>query len=158
MNTNLARTLHILLVEENPTDMRLTVEALKEGKVVCNLHWVKDGVEALDFLYRRNEHAQAIRPDLILLDLNLPRHSGLEVLQALRANRAFAKMPVAIVSSSSLSRERKNLEPYGVGRFITKPSELDEFLRIGLSVKELLVETKLRETLFGKRKSLPTTL
>ena len=77
---------HILLVEDNPADMRLTLEALKEAKVVCNLHWVKDGVEALDYLHRRNGHADSIRPDLILLDLNLPRLDGREVLAEIKAH------------------------------------------------------------------------
>ena len=152
------KKVRILVVEDNPADVELLRWALECAALDYELTVIGDGTAALEFAQQQGKYADAPIPDLALLDLNLPRHSGLEVLQALRANRAFAKMPVAIVSSSTLSRERKNLEPYGVGRFITKPSELDEFLRIGLSVKELLVETKLRETLFGKRKSLPTTL
>ncbi|HUK06175.1 MAG TPA: response regulator, partial [Burkholderiales bacterium] len=74
----------ILLVEDNPADVRLTQEALKEGKVYNNLHWAKDGVEALEFLRRQGRHAKAPRPDIILIDLNLPKKDGREVLQDIK--------------------------------------------------------------------------
>jgi CheY-like chemotaxis protein len=79
----------ILLVEDNPGDERLTREALKEGKVYNNLHWVKDGVEAMDFLHRRGKYRDAPRPDIILLDLNLPKKDGREVLQEIKSDEVL---------------------------------------------------------------------
>src|SRR4051812_31096810 len=96
----LAKLMHILLVEDNPADMRLTVEALKEGDVRCELHWSQDGVEAMDYLHRRNGNEDAVRPDLILLDLNLPRLDGREVLAQIKAHADLRRIPVVILSTS----------------------------------------------------------
>ena len=135
MNPNLARTLHILLVEDNPADMRLTVEALKEGKVLCNLHWVKDGVEALDYLYRRNEHSQAIRPDLILLDLNLPRLDGREVLGHIKADALLRSIPVVILSTSKAEEDIIRSYDLHANCYITKyPVDFDSFLEVIRSI------------------------
>jgi DNA-binding response OmpR family regulator len=98
---------------------------------------LEDGAEALDMLRSSN---RAGVPDLIVLDLNLPKHDGFEVLQAMRATEAFAKVPVAILSSSTSLRERARIEPYRVSRYITKPPDLDQFLMIGFTLKELLAD------------------
>src|ERR1051325_6330229 len=90
----------ILLVEDNPGDERLTREALKEGKVYSNLHWVKDGVEATDFLTRRGRSADAPRPDIILLDLNLPKKDGREVLQEIKSADHLKRIPVVVLTTS----------------------------------------------------------
>jgi two-component system response regulator len=89
----------ILLVEDNPGDERLTREALKEGKVYSNLHWVKDGVEALECLRRKGRFAEAPRPDIILLDLNLPKKDGREVLQEIKSDDKLKRIPVVILTT-----------------------------------------------------------
>ena len=130
-----AKTLHILLVEDNPADMRLTVEALKEGKVLCNLHWVKDGVEALDFLHRRNEHVKATRPDLILLDLNLPRLDGREVLANIKADAQLRRIPVVILSTSKAEEDIVRSYDLHANCYITKyPVNFDSFIEVIRSI------------------------
>jgi CheY-like chemotaxis protein len=136
MNMDISpKTLHILLVEDNPADMRLTMEALKEGKVLCNMHWVKDGVEALDFLYRRNEHANAVRPDLILLDLNLPRLDGREVLAHIKADALLRRIPVVILSTSKAEEDIIRSYDLHANCYITKyPVHFDSFIEVIRSI------------------------
>lgn len=121
---------HILLVEDDPADVRLTTEALKDGKVLNELHVARDGVEALEFLRRQGEHAGAPRPDLIILDLNLPRMTGKEVLAELQADPRLHSIPVAILTTSS--NDQDVLESYGLGAncYLTKPVDLDQFLEV----------------------------
>jgi len=128
----------ILLIEDNPADVELLRRAFASAKLDCDLTLLEDGEEALAFLRRLETQADEPSPDLTVLDLNLPKNDGVEVLQAMRASPAFATMPVAVLSSSPFSRERARIEPYGVGRYITKPADLDEFLQIGFILKELL--------------------
>jgi two-component system, chemotaxis family, response regulator Rcp1 len=129
------RTAHILLVEDNPADMRLTLEALKECKVLCNLHWVKDGVEALDYLHRRNEHANSVRPDLILLDLNLPRLDGREVLAEIKAHPLLRRIPTVILSTSKEEEDILRCYDLHANCYITKdPLDFDSFLEMIRSI------------------------
>jgi two-component system, chemotaxis family, response regulator Rcp1 len=100
-----ARPIEILLVEDNPGDVRLTREALKDGKVSNRLHVVVDGVEALAFLRREGEHATAVRPDLILLDLNLPKMDGRQVLAEIKADPTLRQIPVVILTSSQAEED-----------------------------------------------------
>jgi len=130
------RKIHILLVEDNPADVGLIRLALKAAQLECELTVLEDGAEALAFL--RRQDAQTRIPDLAVLDLNLPKNGGLEVLEAIRANAAFSGMVVAILSSSSSPRERVKIEEFGVDRFITKPLDLEGFLGIGSILKSLL--------------------
>ena len=95
----------ILLVEDNPGDERLTREALKEGKVYNNLHWVKDGVDALEFLRQRGKYKDAPRPDIILLDLNLPKKDGREVLQDIKSDEALKRIPVVVLTTSKAEED-----------------------------------------------------
>src|SRR6188768_101323 len=95
-----APPIEILLVEDNPGDVRLTKEALKEGKVYNNLHWAKDGVEALEFLRREGSHKNAPRPDIILLDLNLPMVDGREVLSIIKNDSHLKHIPVVVLTTS----------------------------------------------------------
>src|SRR6478735_3801665 len=99
-NGDVAPPIEILLVEDNLGDVRLTKEALKEGKVYNNLHWAKDGVEALEFLHRQGKYADAPRPDIILLDLNLPKKDGREVLQDIKKDDKLKRIPVVILTTS----------------------------------------------------------
>ena len=128
----------ILLVEDNPADVGLFRLALKDAELDCDLTVLEDGAAALSLI--RHPDTGARIPDLTVLDLNLPKNGGLEVLEAIRANSVFVNMRVAILSSSSSPRERARIEEFGVDRFITKPLDLDGFLGIGSILKDLLRE------------------
>ena len=128
----------ILLIEDNPADVDLLRRAFKSARFDCELTLMEDGAEAMAFIRGEGPHAGAPSPDLVVLDLNLPKNDGVEVLQVLRATPQFSAVPVAILSSSSSSRERARVEQFHIGRFITKPPDLDEFLAIGSTLKSLL--------------------
>jgi two-component system, chemotaxis family, response regulator Rcp1 len=129
----------ILVVEDNPNDVELLRMALQEAEVECDLTVIDDGGDALAFIEKQST-ADAC-PDLAILDLNLPRRNGLEVLSGMRSSPVFSEVPVAVLSSSALPRERARVEALRVRRYMVKPSDLDEFLKIGGQVKELLAET-----------------
>jgi CheY-like chemotaxis protein len=131
------RRICVLVIEDNPADVELLRLALRQAGLDCELLLLEDGAEALTFL-RRVEAGDASVPDLVLLDLNLPKNDGAEVLQAMRASPPFSKVQVAVLSSSASTRERARIEQLGVGRYITKPADLDEFMRIGSTIREML--------------------
>ena len=122
--------IEILLVEDNPGDARLAVEALRESKVRNNLHHVKNGVEATDFLYRREGYDGVPRPDLILLDLNLPKKDGREVLEEIKVDDQLRLIPVVILTTSAA--ERDLVKSYGLhaNAYIVKPIDLDQFIEV----------------------------
>lgn len=130
----------ILLVEDNPGDVELLRLALKKAGLDCELTVLDDGAEALALVRQQGKYADAKVPHLAVLDLNVPKYDGIEILAAMRANPAYAEVRVAVLSSSSSPRERANIAQFQVSRFITKPLDLDEFLRIGVVLKELLGE------------------
>lgn len=126
---DLARPAEILLVEDSPSDAELTIAAIQAGKIDNNLHHVMDGVAALAFLRREEPYASAPRPDLILLDLNLPKKSGLEALRDIRSDLLLRNLVVVILTTS---RDEKDiLEAYGlnVNAYITKPVDIEQFFR-----------------------------
>jgi len=125
-----AQTVEILLVEDNPGDVRLTVEALKEGKVLNNLSVAEDGQEALAFLRREGKYAHAPRPDLILLDLNLPKKDGREVLAEIKADEGLKTIPVVVLTTSEAEEDIVRAYNLHANCYITKPVGLDEFLRV----------------------------
>ena len=125
-----SRPIEVLLVEDNPGDVRLTREALKEGKVRNNLHVAADGVEALRFLRREGDHRNAVRPDLILLDLNLPRKSGREVLVEIKADPDLRRIPVIILSTSASDDDVASAYDLAANCYVTKPVDLDEFIGV----------------------------
>ncbi|MCF7804274.1 MAG: response regulator [Candidatus Marinimicrobia bacterium] len=129
-----AKPIDILLVEDSPGDVRLTREALKEGKVKNNLEVAKDGVEALEFLYRQGKHKKAFRPDLILLDLNLPKKDGREVLEEIKADEDLKRIPIVILTTSD--DEKDILRSYNLHAncYITKPVDLDKFITVVKSI------------------------
>jgi two-component system, chemotaxis family, response regulator Rcp1 len=135
-----ATPIEILLVEDNPGDVRLTKEALKDAKVRNNLHVAMDGVEALAFLRKQGRHSSAPRPDLILLDLNLPRKNGREVLEEIKQDSQFQHIPVVILTTSQA--EQDVLESYRLraNAYVTKPVDLDQFLRVVGSIEEFWLE------------------
>ena len=131
-----APPVEILLVEDNPGDERLTREALKEGKVYSNLHWVKDGVEALEFLRKKGKYASTPRPDIILLDLNLPKKDGREVLQEIKQDPALRTIPVVILTSSEAERDISRAYALQANCYITKPVDLDQFITVVRSIED----------------------
>jgi chemotaxis family two-component system response regulator Rcp1 len=124
------RPVEILLVEDNPGDARLTQEALHEGKFCNNLHHVRDGVEAMAFLRRQGPFRDACRPDLILLDLNLPRKDGREVLREIREDRNLELIPVVVLTSSEAEQDIAKSYQLRANCYITKPVDLEQFLSI----------------------------
>ena len=124
----LPQPVEILLVEDNPGDARLTQEALKDGKVYNNLTVVPDGVEAMAYLRREGQYAGVAQPDLILLDLNLPKKDGREVLQEIKADEQLRRIPVVVLTSSNA--EQDVLKSYGLHAncYVTKPVDLDQFI------------------------------
>lgn len=127
---NAEKPIHILLVEDNPGDMRLTTEALKEGKVRNELSWAKDGVEALDFLYRRGQFSDVEQPDLILLDLNLPKKNGREVLEELKNHETLKSIPVVVLTTSRAEEDILRSYELHANCYIIKPVDLDKFMAV----------------------------
>ena len=126
--------IEILLVEDNPGDVRLTKEALKEGKVYSNLHTVKDGVEALDFLRRKGKYGAAPRPDIILLDLNLPKKDGREVLQEIKSDEALKRIPVVVLTTSKAEEDVLRTYNLHANCYVTKPVDLEKFIVVVKSI------------------------
>ena len=130
----MAPPIEILLVEDNPGDVRLTQEALKEGKVYSNLHWAKDGVEALEFLQREGKHASAPRPDLILLDLNLPKKDGREVLAVIKNDDRLKHIPVVVLTTSKAEEDVLRSYELHANCYVTKPVDLEKFIVVVQSI------------------------
>lgn len=126
----LGRSAEILLVEDNPADVRLTREAFKEHRVRNNLSIVEDGVEALAFLRREGPHAGAPRPDLILLDLNLPRMDGRELLERIKADPVLRRIPVIVLTTSKAEEDVLRSYDLHANCYITKPVDLAKFMAV----------------------------
>jgi len=125
----------ILLVEDSPGDVRLTMEALKDGKVANNLHVVEDGEEALLFLRRKGKYLGAIRPDLILLDLNLPKKDGREVLSEIKRDDDLKRIPVVILTTSSAEEDILKTYNNHANCYVTKPMGFDQFIHAIQSIE-----------------------
>jgi CheY-like chemotaxis protein len=126
--------IEILLVEDNPGDERLTREALREGKVYHKMHWAKDGVEAMDFLYRRGKFRDAPRPDIILLDLNLPKKDGREVLQDIKNDDTLKRIPVVVLTTSKAEEDVLRTYDLHANCYVTKPVDLEKFIVVVKSI------------------------
>jgi len=126
----------ILLVEDNPGDARLAIEAFKEAKMSNHLYWVKDGVEALEFLENKGEFINMPKPDVILLDLNLPKKDGREVLAEIKQNEALRRIPVVVLTVSDT--EEDILESYNLHAncYISKPLDIDKFIQVVRSIED----------------------
>jgi CheY-like chemotaxis protein len=123
--------IEILLVEDNPTDAELTMRALKRKNLINKLVWVKDGAEALDFLFAKGEYSDRNAddlPKLILLDLRMPKVDGLEVLQEIKADGRTKRIPVVVLTSSKEDRDIVESYKLGVNSYVSKPVEFDEFI------------------------------
>ena len=131
-----SRPVEVLLVEDNPGDVRLTQEALKDGRVLVNLTVAYDGVEALDILHKRGTHGNKPRPDLILLDLNLPKKNGREVLEAIKADDDLKRIPVIVMTTSKAEQDVHRAYHLNANCYVTKPVDLDEFLNVVRSIED----------------------
>ena len=128
----------ILLAEDNPADVYLIREALREHRVNCALRIADDGQQVIHLLSIAESDPHAKRPSLIILDLNLPRHDGIEILQHLQDRRLLRDVPVVVLTSSGSPRDRLAATQLGVTRFLRKPSNLEQFFNLGAIFKELL--------------------
>ncbi|MFA7479177.1 MAG: response regulator [Vulcanimicrobiota bacterium] len=130
------RPIEILLVEDNPGDVRLTQEAMKDAKVTNTLHVVGDGIEALEFLRKEGRFQDSPVPDLVLLDLNLPRKSGREVLQEMKESEEFKAIPVVVLTTSEAHRDV--LESYSLQAncYVTKPLDFEQFCKVVESIEQ----------------------
>jgi chemotaxis family two-component system response regulator Rcp1 len=132
----------ILLIEDNESDVYLFKMALEEASLTFELTVLSDGAQALDFFRREGKYTENPLPDLAIMDLNLPKSDGAEVLEAVRQSEEFAKLLVVITSSSSSPYDRTRVEQFGVERYIRKPTDLEAFLQIGMVLKNILVESR----------------
>ena len=130
------KLVEILLIEDNPGDARLTQEALKEGKVRNNLHIAYDGEEATDFLFKRNQYKNAPRPDLIILDLNLPKKNGQEVLAEIKADDSLKSIPVIILTISKAEEDIIRSYNLHANCFLIKPIDLNQFFEVVRSIED----------------------
>lgn len=135
MNRSNGNPIEILLVEDNPGDVRLTVESLKEAKVTNHLSVVGDGVEAMAFLRRNGAYTNAPKPDLILLDLDLPKKDGREVLAEIKQDPRLRLIPVVIVTSSDAERDIVRSYELRANAYVTKPVGFDQFMNVIRSVE-----------------------
>ena len=124
------KAVEILLVEDNLGDVVLTKEALKEGKISNNLSVTRDGIEALEFLRRQGSFADAPRPDLILLDLNMPRMNGAEVLAEVKADPELKTIPVVMLTTSAADQDIINAYKLNANCYVTKPVDFDQFMKV----------------------------
>jgi len=136
MYSNGVKVIDILLVEDNPGDVRLAQEALKGSKVRNNMFVVGDGVEAMEFLRRQGKYANAPRPDLILLDLNLPRKSGREVLCEIKSDDGLKRIPVVVLTVSRDEQDILNAYDFHANCYIVKPLDFEQFINITKTIED----------------------
>ena len=130
------KPIEILMVEDNPVDVLVTREALKQGRIINNLSVAEDGEEALDFLFRTGQFSAAPRPDLILLDLNLPKKDGREILTELKNNPDLRSIPVVILTTSQAEEDVLRSYDCGANCFIVKPVDLEQFTSTIRSIED----------------------
>jgi len=135
MNSAPARPIEILLVEDSPSDTELTVEALHDAKLRNNLNAVEDGVQAIEFLRRQGKFANAPRPDLIMLDLNLPRKDGREVLAEIKADDDLKTIPIVVLTTSKAEKDILQAYQLNANCYIKKPVDFTEFLNVIRSIE-----------------------
>lgn len=134
--TDQSEPVEILLAEDNPGDVKLTQKALDQGKILNNLHVVNDGVEAMAFLRQEGEYADESRPDLVLLDLNMPRKDGREVLRDIKEDENLRRIPVVVLTSSDAEEDIVQSYDLHANAYLTKPVDFDGFLDIVSSIED----------------------
>lgn len=137
--TSSVEPIEVLLVEDDPGDELMTREAFEDNKIRNTLHVVRDGQEALDFLYRRGPYAEAPRPDLILLDLNLPKYDGRQVLEEIKSDTELATIPVVVLTTSSAEEDILRSYKLHANAYVTKPVDLDQFIAAVRQIDEFFV-------------------
>lgn len=130
------KNIHILLVEDNEGDILLTTEALEEKKIVNKISVTRDGQEALDFVLKQGKHKDALTPDLILLDVNLPKKNGHEVLQIIKSTESIQQIPVIMLTTSSSEKDINLSYKHHANCYITKPVEVEAFLEAITSIED----------------------
>lgn len=138
--TDPGQPIDILLVEDDPGDELMTREAFEDNKIGNTLHVVRDGQEALDFLYRAGDHAGAPRPDLILLDLNLPKYDGRQVLERIKADPELSLIPVVVLTTSAAEEDILRSYKLHANAYVTKPVDLDQFIAAIRQIDEFFVQ------------------
>lgn len=134
------RAIEILLVEDDPGDELITREAFEHNKLKNNLHVAHDGEEGLDFLYRRGPYADAPRPDLILLDLNLPKYDGRQLLEKVKSDPDLARIPVVVLTTSSAEEDILRSYQLHANAYVTKPVDLDQFINAVRQIDEFFIQ------------------
>ena len=134
-NATRGEPIEILLIEDSPDDADLTVDVLREGRIYNRVTVIEDGVEAMAYLRREGRHASAIRPDLILLDLNLPRKNGREVLAEIKQDPELRRIPVVVMTSSDDEKDILSAYNNHVNCYVTKPVDLDQFIGVVKSIE-----------------------
>ncbi|ALC26087.1 response regulator [Streptomyces sp. CFMR 7] len=131
--------IEVLLVEDDPGDELMTREAFEDNKIRNTLHVVRDGQEALDFLYQRGDHTDAPRPDLVLLDLNLPKYDGRQVLEQIKGDPELSLIPVVVLTTSSAEEDILRSYKLHANAYVTKPVDLDQFIAAVRQIDEFFV-------------------
>jgi CheY-like chemotaxis protein len=134
-----ARQIEVLLVEDDPGDVLMTREAFEDYKVTNQLHVVQDGADAMAFLRQEGEYADAPRPDLVLLDLNLPRMDGREVLQAIKSDPALASIPVVVLTTSEAEEDVLRSYSLHANAYVTKPVDFERFIDVVRQIDDFFV-------------------
>ncbi|AQU70375.1 response regulator [Streptomyces niveus] len=129
----------VLLVEDDAGDELMTREAFEDNRIGNTLHVVRDGLEALDFLYQRGEHAEAPRPDLILLDLNLPKYDGRQVLEKIKSDSDLSHIPVVVLTTSAAEEDILRSYKLHANAYVTKPVDLDQFIKAIRDIDDFFV-------------------
>jgi CheY-like chemotaxis protein len=138
--TSATRAIDVLLIEDDPGDELITREAFEQNKINNNLHVAHDGEEGLDFLYRRAGHEEAPRPDLILLDLNLPKYDGRQLLQQIKSDIDLCHIPVVVLTTSSAEEDILKSYKLHANAYVTKPVDLDQFMSAVKRIDEFFVQ------------------
>lgn len=134
------KKVHILLVEDNEGDIVLTLDAFEESKIITDISVVRNGKDALDFLFKRGEFKDAKKPDLILLDINLPIFNGHDVLKTIKENDKLKKTPVIILTTSSNQKDINRAYENHSNSFVTKPIDIDDFLKAIVKIEEFWLQ------------------
>jgi CheY-like chemotaxis protein len=142
-----SRPVNILLIEDNPGDVRLTQEAFKEGNMSINLDVTMDGVEAIKYLKKENPFEQVVTPDLILLDLNLPKRDGREVLQEIKTDESLKRIPVVVLTTSNAEQDILKSYNLHVNCYINKPVDFDKFFDIIQKIEDFWLTTAILPTM-----------
>lgn len=138
--TSPGRAIDILLVEDDPGDELITREAFEHNKLKNRLHVAHDGQEGLDYLYKRGQFADAPRPDLILLDLNLPKYDGRQLLEKVKSDPDLARIPIVVLTTSSAEEDILRSYKLHANAYVTKPVDLDQFMKAVRQIDEFFVQ------------------